>query len=102
ITIGKPICNYKMYILDKYMKPVPVGVEGEIYIGGYGVCKGYLNREELTKEKFVENPFNFDNDEHNKIMYKSGDLGKWTSDGEIEYLGRIDFQIKIRGQRIEL
>eukprot|EP00833_Pecoramyces_ruminatium_P008189 jgi/Orpsp1_1/1182221/evm.model.c7180000080399.2 len=102
ITIGKPLCNYKIYILDRYKKPVPIGVEGEIYIGGYGVGKGYLNRPELTKERFVENPFNFDGDEHNRIMYRTGDLGKWTSGGEIEYLGRIDFQVKINGLRIEL
>ncbi|ORX80511.1 acetyl-CoA synthetase-like protein [Anaeromyces robustus] len=102
ITIGKPICNYTLYILDKYMKPVPIGVEGEIFIGGYGVGKGYLNREDLTNEKFIENPFNFDNDKHNKIMYRTGDLGKWTLDGEIQYLGRIDLQVKIHGQRIEL
>eukprot|EP00833_Pecoramyces_ruminatium_P018146 jgi/Orpsp1_1/1192178/evm.model.d7180000091148.1 len=102
ITIGKPLCNCRMYILDKYKKPVPIGVEGEIYIGGYGVGKGYLNRPELTKEKFVENPFNFDGDEHNRIMYRTGDLGRWTMEGEIEYLGRIDFQVKINGQRLEL
>eukprot|EP00833_Pecoramyces_ruminatium_P009660 jgi/Orpsp1_1/1183692/evm.model.c7180000086304.1 len=102
ITIGKPICNFNIYILDKYMKPVPIGVEGEIYIGGYGVGKGYLNRPELTKEKFIENPFNYDNDEHNRVMYRTGDLGKWTNEGEIEYLGRIDFQVKINGQRVEL
>eukprot|EP00833_Pecoramyces_ruminatium_P010403 jgi/Orpsp1_1/1184435/evm.model.c7180000089503.1 len=102
ITIGKPIINYNVYILDKYKKPVPVGVEGEIYIGGYGVGKGYLNRPELTKEKFIDNPFNYENDEHNRIMYRTGDLGKWTSEGEIEYLGRIDFQVKINGQRVEL
>jgi len=102
ITIGEPITNCPIYILDKYLKPVPVGVEGEIYIGGYGVGKGYLNREELTKEKFVGNPFNYNNDPHNRIIYRSGDLGKWTDDGEVEYLGRIDFQVKINGQRIEL
>ncbi|ORX65072.1 acetyl-CoA synthetase-like protein, partial [Anaeromyces robustus] len=102
ITIGKPIRNCNIYILDKYFKPVPIGVEGEIFIGGYGVGKGYLNREELTKEKFIENPFNFDNDKHNEIIYRTGDLGKWTLHGEIEYLGRIDFQVKIHGQRIEL
>eukprot|EP00833_Pecoramyces_ruminatium_P018056 jgi/Orpsp1_1/1192088/evm.model.d7180000090531.1 len=102
VSIGKPQCNCKIYILDKYKKPVPIGVEGEIYIGGYGIGKGYLNRPELTKEKFIENPFNFDNDEYNKIMYRTGDLGKWTSEGEIEYLGRIDFQVKINGQRLEL
>ncbi|ORX75150.1 acetyl-CoA synthetase-like protein [Anaeromyces robustus] len=102
INIGKPLCNCKVYILDKYLKPVPIGVEGEIFIGGYGVGKGYLNREELTKEKFINNPFNYENDSHNKIIYRTGDLGKWTRNGEIEYLGRIDFQVKIHGQRVEL
>ncbi|ORX63769.1 acetyl-CoA synthetase-like protein [Anaeromyces robustus] len=102
ITIGKPLCNCAVYILDKYMKPVPVGVEGEIYIGGYGVGKGYINRKDLTKENFVENPFNYDSDDYNKIMYRTGDLGRWMNNGEIEYLGRIDFQVKIHGQRIEL
>eukprot|EP00833_Pecoramyces_ruminatium_P013669 jgi/Orpsp1_1/1187701/evm.model.d7180000059555.1 len=102
INIGKPYCNCKIYILDKYKKPVPIGIVGEIYIGGYGVGKGYLNRPELTKEKFVENPFNFDGDKYNRIMYRTGDLGRWTMEGEIEYLGRIDFQVKINGQRVEL
>ncbi|OUM58757.1 hypothetical protein PIROE2DRAFT_15885, partial [Piromyces sp. E2] len=102
ITIGKPSCNYKVYILDKHLKPVPIGVEGEIYMGGYGVGKGYLNREELTKERYVENPFNFTNDKYCKIMYKTGDLGKWTPNGETIYLGRSDDQVKIRGQRIEV
>eukprot|EP00833_Pecoramyces_ruminatium_P003648 jgi/Orpsp1_1/1177680/evm.model.c7180000062408.1 len=102
ITIGRTACNSKVYILDKYKRPISIGVEGEIYIGGYGVGKGYLNRPELTKEKFVENPFNFDGDEHNRIMYRTGDLGRWTMQGEIEYLGRIDFQVKINGQRLEL
>eukprot|EP00833_Pecoramyces_ruminatium_P014529 jgi/Orpsp1_1/1188561/evm.model.d7180000065743.1 len=90
-------CSYKIF-----KKPVAIGVLGEIYIGGYGVGKGYLNRPELTKEKFVENPFNLDGDEHNRIMYRTGDLGRWTMEGEIEYLGRIDFQVKINGQRLEL
>eukprot|EP00833_Pecoramyces_ruminatium_P003508 jgi/Orpsp1_1/1177540/evm.model.c7180000061843.1 len=99
ITIGKPQCNYNIYILDKFKKPVAIGVLGEIYIGGYGVGKGYLNRPELTKEKFIENSFNFNNDEHNRVMYRTGDLGRWTNEGEIEYLGRIDFQVKINGQR---
>eukprot|EP00833_Pecoramyces_ruminatium_P010615 jgi/Orpsp1_1/1184647/evm.model.c7180000090388.1 len=74
ITIGKPLCNYKVYILDKFKKSVSIGVVGEIYIGGYGVGKGYLNRPELTKEKFLENPFNYDGDKHNRIMYRTGDL----------------------------
>ncbi|OUM56214.1 hypothetical protein PIROE2DRAFT_19276, partial [Piromyces sp. E2] len=103
ISIGTPICNCKVYILDEHLKAVPIGVEGEIFIGGYGVGKGYLNREELTKEKFLPCPFNDDeNDRHNKIMYKTGDLGKWNNNGEIEYIGRSDFQVKIHGQRIEL
>ncbi|OUM56129.1 hypothetical protein PIROE2DRAFT_19411, partial [Piromyces sp. E2] len=102
VTIGKPSCNYKIYILDEDMKPVPIGVEGEIYIGGYGVTKGYLNREELTKEKFVECPFNYANDKYCKMMYRTGDLGRWTPNGEIIYLGRIDDQVKIHGQRIEV
>ncbi|ORX81926.1 acetyl-CoA synthetase-like protein [Anaeromyces robustus] len=101
ITIGQPLCNCKLYILDKFLKPVPIGVDGEIFIGGYGVGKGYLNRTELTNEKFINCPFSNEN-KHNKIMYRTGDLGKWTDNGEIEYLGRIDFQVKIHGQRIEL
>ncbi|OUM65643.1 hypothetical protein PIROE2DRAFT_7310, partial [Piromyces sp. E2] len=94
ITIGKPQCNYKIYILDEDKNICPVGVEGEIYISGYGVSKGYLNKEELTKEKFI--PYIM------KLMYRTRDLGRWTEEGEIEYLGRIDFQVKIHGQRIEL
>jgi len=76
ITIGKPTCNSKIYILDEALNPVPIGVEGEIYIGGYGVGKGYLNREELTKEKFIECPLSTSDNQYDKIMYKSGDLGK--------------------------
>ncbi|OUM57866.1 hypothetical protein PIROE2DRAFT_17019 [Piromyces sp. E2] len=102
ITIGKPQCNYKLYILDEEMNICPVGVVGEIYISGYGTGKGYLNREELTKEKFIPCPYNNNGDKYNEIMYRTGDLGKWTKEGEIEYLGRIDFQVKIHGQRIEL
>ncbi|OUM56379.1 hypothetical protein PIROE2DRAFT_19034 [Piromyces sp. E2] len=83
------------------MKPVPIGIEGEIVVGGYGVGRGYLNREELTNEKYIIDPFN-SNGEMKRRMYRSGDIGKWTKDGEVECLGRIDFQVKIRGQRIEL
>ncbi|OUM57679.1 hypothetical protein PIROE2DRAFT_17253 [Piromyces sp. E2] len=101
ITIGKPLCNCKLYILDKYLKPVPIGVEGEIYIGGYCVGKGYLNRKNLTQEKFVECPYSSEKNSK-KLMYSTGDLGKWTEEGEIECLGRIDFQVKIHGQRMEL
>ncbi|OUM60127.1 hypothetical protein PIROE2DRAFT_14186 [Piromyces sp. E2] len=100
-SIGKTLCNYEVYILDKFMKPVPIGVEGEIYIGGAGVGKGYLNNIELTNKKFIESPFKPLLKHSNKI-YSTGDLGKWTEDGQIIYIGRSDFQVKINGQRIEL
>ncbi|KEI98762.1 hypothetical protein N496_03920 [Clostridium botulinum A2B3 87] len=99
VPIGYPISNIKLYILDKYLKPLPAGVPGELYISGVGVSKGYLNREELTKEKFISNPFT---NKQNDIMYKTGDLVKYARDGSIEYLRRIDHQVKIRGLRIEL
>ena len=97
ITIGKPIANTQIYILDKNRKPLPIGVAGELCISGDGVGKGYLNRPELTAEKFIPNPFI-----DGKTMYCTGDLARWLEDGEIEYLGRIDTQVKIRGLRIEL
>lgn len=102
ITIGRPIANTQIYILDKDMRPVPVGVAGELCIAGDGVGKGYLNRPELTAEKFVPNPFATEENRHGKVMYRTGDLARWREDGEIEYLGRIDTQVKIRGLRIEL
>ncbi len=102
ITIGKPIANTQIYILDKDSNPVPIGVAGELCIAGAGVGKGYLNRPELTAEKFVSNPFATEENHHGKIMYHTGDLACWRADGEIEYLGRIDTQVKIRGLRIEL
>lgn len=97
ITIGKPIANTQVYILDKNRKPLPIGVAGELCISGDGVGAGYLNRPELTAEKFIPNPFM-----EGKTMYCTGDLARWREDGEIEYLGRIDTQVKIRGLRIEL
>ena len=97
ITIGKPICNSQMYILDKKLNPVPVGITGDIYISGDCVGKGYLNNKELTNQSFIQNPFI-----PNTIMYKSGDLGTYLNDGNILCLGRSDHQIKIRGLRIEL
>ncbi|WP_291567208.1 non-ribosomal peptide synthetase [Clostridium sp. UBA2485] len=97
VLIGKPISNTKIYILDINNKLLPIGVVGEIYIGGDVLARGYLNREELTREKFIENPF-----EPGTKMYKTGDLARWLPDGNIEFLGRIDNQVKIRGFRIEL
>ncbi len=102
ITIGKPIANTQIYILDKNNNPVPIGVAGELCIAGAGVGKGYLNRPDLTAEKFVPNPFATKENHHGKVMYHTGDLARWRADGEIEYLGRIDTQVKIRGLRIEL
>jgi amino acid adenylation domain-containing protein len=99
IHIGRPIANTRVYILDANGQPVPVGVAGEIHIGGAGVARGYLNRPELTAEKFLHDPFSAEPDAR---MYCSGDLGRWLRDGTIEFLGRNDHQIKIRGFRIEL
>lgn len=102
VTIGRPIANTQIYILDRHGKPVPVGVPGELCIAGEGVGLGYLNRPDLTEERFVENPFATEENGHGKIMYHTGDLAAWRENGEIEYLGRIDTQVKIRGLRIEL
>jgi amino acid adenylation domain-containing protein len=99
VPIGHPISNVQMYVLDRYGKPVPIGVVGELYIGGVGVGRGYMNRPELTKQRFVPDPFSAD---PHARMYKTGDLGRWRADGNIEYLGRNDHQVKIRGFRIEL
>ncbi|MBD2298129.1 non-ribosomal peptide synthetase [Nostoc sp. FACHB-190] len=98
VPIGRPIANIQIYLLDKYLHPVPVGVPGEVYIGGVGVGRGYLNRPELTAEKFIPNPFTTTASR----LYKTGDLARYLPNGEIEYIGRIDYQVKLRGFRIEL
>ena len=96
-NIGKPINNTQFYILDSFLNPKPIGTPGAIYIAGDGLAKGYYKNEVLTKEKFIQNPF-----ESTSLCYETGDVGKWNIDGEIEFLGRNDNQVKIRGYRIEL
>lgn len=97
VPIGVPVSNSTAYIMDNNMNLLPVGVVGELCVGGAGIGKGYLNKEELTKEKFINNPY-----VKNEMIYKTGDLAKWLPDGNIEFLGRKDYQVKIRGFRIEL
>jgi len=99
ISIGKPIPNLKVYILDKYQKPLPIGIKGEICIAGNGVSIGYLNDSAKSSEKYIPNPFSAD---EAPIMYRTGDLGRFRSDGNIDIIGRNDNQVKIRGFRIEL
>ncbi|WP_462179170.1 amino acid adenylation domain-containing protein [Pseudoalteromonas maricaloris] len=101
--IGKPVANTQFYVMDSRQQLVPTGVVGELYIGGAGVARGYLNRDELTAEKFVANPY-FDAKDSNSCqrLYRSGDLVRWRADGELEFIGRIDHQVKVRGLRIEL
>jgi amino acid adenylation domain-containing protein len=97
--IGRPIANVQIYILDEHLQPVPVGESGELHVGGAGLARGYLNRRELSDEKFIPNPFS---SEPEARIYKTGDLARYLPDGNIEFLGRIDHQVKIRGFRVEL
>ncbi|MCJ8269879.1 MAG: amino acid adenylation domain-containing protein, partial [Psychrosphaera sp.] len=96
-NIGKSLANTRVYVLDECLRPVPVGSPGELYVGGPGLARGYLNRAELTGQAFVDSPFSNDDK-----LYKTGDIVRWLPDGNIDYLGRKDFQVKIRGYRVEL
>ena len=98
MPIGRPIANIRIHLLDAHLQPVPVGVPGELFIGGVGVGRGYLNRPDATAAKFIADPFT---DEPGQMLYRTGDLARYLPDGNIEYLGRLDDQVKIRGVRIE-
>lgn len=103
-SIGRPLRNVKAYIVNSNLQPLPIGAIGELYIGGVGISRGYMNRDALTKERFLINPFQTEKEKENgvnRLMYKTGDLARWLENGHIEYIGRNDFQIKLRGNRIE-
>ncbi len=100
VSIGKPIANTKLYVLDNSLNPVPMGVVGELYIAGMGVAKGYLQQKDLTAVSFIDNPFETENKTYS-TLYKSGDLARWLPDGNLYFVGRADQQFKLRGHRIE-
>src|SRR5262249_34525987 len=99
VTIGRPIANTQLYVLDRDLRPAPVGVPGELFVAGQGVARGYFRRPELTQERFLSDPFSSDSKAR---MYRTGDLVRYRGDGALEHLGRLDHQVKIRGHRIEL